>query len=431
MSYTRVSQNFQLTEVSTYVKYLKFELLDFHGHEHYCPLSIVRVHGSNVEDEITIMEEKTNPIEFQSSSQHLDEVDNDDDESANLPKDSQVGGIIGSAIIDLAKRVFRRQTARDMPSSNTVPITASNSLKNDCTQSLLINPVNSSRLRSWRKSDSFKRCIARFLRGLWLRIDSCTEYLSQICFLTNYCCQCPLKSKIPYPKRTTTNIYRHYCGYYHLFVNHLVCRKEQQTRANETLVQRNNPVTPEIVVEVTEKNLTANENSKKITLYTYFSAKTDRFLLSFFPDTINQTNTSVLNSTLTTSNEQPLTIDETLSNEFISMNSTLNETNPLLSSNTTQSNSSRTTADSESTKMESIVTETSSELPSSNNENPSTMPNSLNQQETFQPSLYPQWLKGMLINTKSLPELFKIIEKLNFNLTLSNRYLQELSEHYV
>jgi hypothetical protein len=55
----------------------------------------------------------------------------------------------------------------------------------------------------------------------------------------------------------------------------------------------------------------------------------------------------------------------------------------------------------------------------------------LNNNEAMPPLIASPWLKGMLINTKSLPELFKIIEKLNFNLTLSNRYLQELSQHYV
>ena len=55
----------------------------------------------------------------------------------------------------------------------------------------------------------------------------------------------------------------------------------------------------------------------------------------------------------------------------------------------------------------------------------------LSNNEPFPSMISNPWLKGMLINTKSLPELFKIIEKLNFNLTLSNRYLQELSQHYV
>lgn len=60
-----------------------------------------------------------------------------------------------------------------------------------------------------------------------------------------------------------------------------------------------------------------------------------------------------------------------------------------------------------------------------------TSSSAVNNNEAMPPLIASPWLKGMLINTKSLPELFKIIEKLNFNLTLSNRYLQELSQHYV
>jgi hypothetical protein len=60
-----------------------------------------------------------------------------------------------------------------------------------------------------------------------------------------------------------------------------------------------------------------------------------------------------------------------------------------------------------------------------------TTSSTLNNHEAMPSIISSPWLKGMLVNTKSLPELFKIIEKLNFNLTLSNRYLQELSQHYV
>jgi len=60
-----------------------------------------------------------------------------------------------------------------------------------------------------------------------------------------------------------------------------------------------------------------------------------------------------------------------------------------------------------------------------------TTSSTLNNHEVMPSIISSPWLKGMLVNTKSLPELFKIIEKLNFNLTLSNRYLQELSQHYV
>ena len=61
---------------------------------------------------------------------------------------------------------------------------------------------------------------------------------------------------------------------------------------------------------------------------------------------------------------------------------------------------------------------------------PSTL-NSPNGNEVMPPIISSPWIKGLLVNTKSLPELFKIIERLSFNLTLSNRYLQELSQHYV
>ena len=59
------------------------------------------------------------------------------------------------------------------------------------------------------------------------------------------------------------------------------------------------------------------------------------------------------------------------------------------------------------------------------------LPSTMNNNEAMPSIISSPWLKGMLVNAKSLPELFKIIEKLNFNLTLSNRYLQELSQHYV
>ncbi|CAF4451522.1 unnamed protein product, partial [Rotaria magnacalcarata] len=59
------------------------------------------------------MEENTNLIDSKSLSDIHDDNDNDDDddENNNLSNDQQVGGIIGSAILDLAKRVFRRPTA--------------------------------------------------------------------------------------------------------------------------------------------------------------------------------------------------------------------------------------------------------------------------------------------------------------------------------
>jgi hypothetical protein len=101
-------------------------------------------------------------------------------------------------------------------------------------------------------------------------------------------------------------------------------------------------------------------------------------------------------------------------------------------SNTSNENSSQSSI-SESINIDFNMTELSMETNHIDETTTTTTPSSLshNNNEVVPPIMSSPWLKGMLVNTKSLPELFKVIEKLNFNLTLSNRYLQELSQHYV
>ena len=104
---------------------------------------------------------------------------------------------------------------------------------------------------------------------------------------------------------------------------------------------------------------------------------------------------------------------------------------PVHSSNTSEQSTSQTPL-TESLKNELNGTDPSSDMDITNEGVTNTAsPPSLTTHEIFPPAISSPWLKGLLVNTKSLPELFKIIEKLNFNLTLSNRYLQELSQHYV
>ena len=193
-SSNRTIQSFQVIESTTYLKYVKFELLDFHGREHYCPLSVVRIHGSNVEDAIMTMDDNKNLIDSKSSAdntnrnQNDDDDDDDDDVNNNEPSnDQQVGGIIGSAIFDLAKRVFRRPTTRDTSSTTSIPVTEPNTLKPNCDQSVLNNTNMNHSLNSWRRSDEFKQCIADYLHDLWLKLDLCTIYLSYRCLKLNYC----------------------------------------------------------------------------------------------------------------------------------------------------------------------------------------------------------------------------------------------------
>ena len=258
-SFNRTIQSFQTTESTNYLKYVKFELLDFHGHEHYCPLSVVRIHGSNVEDEIMTMEDNTNLNDLKSSTNIPDENENEDEDDNNdLSSDQQVGGIIGSAILDLAKRVFRRQTIRGTTSTTATPNTEPNALKDNCHQPSRDDAMVNSSLKSWRQSGTFKRCIARFLRGLWSRVDTCIGYLSQICFQSNYCCQCPLTVKST-RARVTLNFYLHPCGYYHVLTNQFVCKKEKSIRVNETLSSPSTLLNGDLLHDLTEKNLASNQ----------------------------------------------------------------------------------------------------------------------------------------------------------------------------
>ena len=264
-TFNRTIQSFQTLESTTYLKYIKFELLDFHGHEHYCPLSVVRIHGSNVEDEIMTMEDNTNSNDAQSLSKIQDENENDDDDDDDLTNDQQVGGIIGSAIIDLAKRVFRRQTIRGgTTSTTTMPIIETNVLKTDCHQSVLNGSITNDSIISWRHSDTFKQCIASFLQGLWSNFNTCTIYLSHICLQSNYCCQCPVIINTDRNNQSTLNLYINPCGYYHTLTNQFVCKKEKFVGLNETILQIPAIINSELTQEFIEKNLTSDKNETVI-----------------------------------------------------------------------------------------------------------------------------------------------------------------------
>ena len=258
-SFNRTIQSFQTLDSSTYLKYVKFEFLDFHGHEHYCPLSVVRIHGSNVEDEIMTMEEHTNSIGDKSLVDVLDENENDDDDDDNNEptNDQQVNGIIGSAILDLAKRVFRRQTIRGTSSTTSIPIIENNVLKTDCHPAILNGSITNGSLTNWHRSEAFKQCIAEFLDGLWSTFDTCTIYLSQICLKFNYCCQCPLTNNQTRSSISTLNIYANPCGYYHILTSQFVCKKSQLIPFNDTLSTSNNG---NLTQEINEKNFTAEKN---------------------------------------------------------------------------------------------------------------------------------------------------------------------------
>ncbi|CAF1087443.1 unnamed protein product [Adineta steineri] len=417
-SFNRTIQSFQTLESTTYLKYVKFELLDFHGHEHYCPLSVVRIHGSNVEDELITMEENTNLVDSNSFTNIQDGTqDDDDDDDNDLSNEQQVGGIIGSAIIDLAKRVFRRQTIRGTISTTSIPITTTNELKTDCHQSVFNNSATNDSIKLWRQSDTFKQCIAEFLEGLWVNFTTCTIYLSHICLKSNYCCQCPstiINNKTNRIK-STLNIYINPCGYYHILTNHLVCEKEKLNNVNKTIPTNLNSESTE---DSSEKNVTIEKNDT-VTIVnesTNVSANQSELNLSNLSSSVNQI---------------PTIIDRTVEQTFA--NNISDETPVVVESEipadiTNETSFQPSTIESTNIDFESVE---STVDPNTIDEIAAATPSTLTNHEAMPPLISSTWLKGMLINTKSLPELFKVIEKLNFNLTLSNRYLQELSQHYV
>lgn len=179
-------------------------------------------------------------------------IQNEDDDDENLINDQQVGGIIGSAIIDLAKRVFHRQTIRSTQSTTPIiPTMETNILEPNCHRTNL----NINKLHNNKK---LKQCISKFLDGLWFKFDTCIIYLSEICFKLNYCCQCRIKI----PKKTTFNFYINPCGYYYILISQFICKKQ--------IIIKNN----EIIQESIEKNNTNEKNDSLI----ISDESNDRFL---------------------------------------------------------------------------------------------------------------------------------------------------------
>ncbi|CAF0799785.1 unnamed protein product [Adineta ricciae] len=427
-SHNRTIQSFQAAASTTYLKYVKFELLDFHGHEHYCPLSVVRVHGSNVEDEIMTMEENTNLVESKRSInirdgiENGDDDDDGDDDNVDVSNDQQVGGIIGSAILDLAKRVFRRSVTRDTLSTTSLPTTLDNTIKPDCRRTDLNDSLVNDSIRSWRQSDIFKQCIAEFLMGLWSEFDTCALYLSQICFKLNHCCQCSLmrtdisndlmrtKNK---GQMSTLNLYINPCGYYHVLTNQFACKREKSIGANKNISTN---VNTSITQDSLEKDLIFDKNDTM--------------------QIVNETESSINNQS--TPNHTSTTFDESqnqsVTNRSIDQIFSANipdELPPALDSQTPTNISDENSSQLSSNEAPPIDPDIFGPSIDTNVIDDASSPTASNYNEPIPPLISSPWLKGMLVNTKSLPELFKIIERLNFNLTLSNRYLQELSQHYV
>ena len=377
------------------------------------------------------MEENTNPTDVSSLSKTAAGDENDDDDANDLSNDQQVGGIIGSAILDLAKRVFRRQTIRGTPSTTVMPTTEASGLKTDCHRSIVNGSISNQSMQSWRHGDLFKQCIAKFLRGHWSTFGTCSIYLSQMCWKSSYCCQCPSTLKQG-RANVTLNLYVHVCGYYHLLVNQFVCKKEKVVRLNETLTSKLalvNAALPDLLgMNSTVEKPIASKIDEQSEFSSPAGARTcalDHYLDATVTGNVSMAN---LNASIMHGIQLQPIVNQTPAKNITRERAFVLE--PVIVGGENNQSASQSNS-SEPVKGTANVTEPTTTDTDPSADVVSTTAATLSNNEPFPSMISNPWLKGMLINTKSLPELFKIIEKLNFNLTLSNRYLQELSQHYV
>ena len=207
------------------------------------------------------MEENTNGNELKVSTANPEENFNEEEENADQTGDEQVGGIIRSAIIDLAKRVFRRPTIPETPPTTTVQTLENDSSKNNCQSSVIRDSSDQSTLKEWSRNGSLKRCIARFLGGFSFKIDPCVAFLSHLCSQSIHCCQCPTISTEQRRKRTL-NLHLYPCGYFHFLTNRLICQKTNDTPANQTINVEMTLNASETIVKTNLPN--PNEQSKTL-----------------------------------------------------------------------------------------------------------------------------------------------------------------------
>ncbi|XP_070582217.1 SUN domain-containing ossification factor-like isoform X2 [Ptychodera flava] len=102
----RTLQSFSIQDQQMFTKYLKVEMLSFFGSEHYCPISILRVFGTSMEEEIIEDSES-------SSGSNEAEVDTDliaeDDLIAGegLKKTNIIAGAIANAVNNIVKHAAK------------------------------------------------------------------------------------------------------------------------------------------------------------------------------------------------------------------------------------------------------------------------------------------------------------------------------------
>ncbi|XP_066293433.1 SUN domain-containing ossification factor-like [Branchiostoma lanceolatum] len=113
MTNERSIQSFPLDE-KLFNKYLKVEMLSHYGSEHYCPLSLFRVFGTSMEEEIEETEQHSETV-----------VDPEDDlfpdESVPLSPDSNLFGSAKDAVLNIVKQAAKVFTGPSDGMASTEP----------------------------------------------------------------------------------------------------------------------------------------------------------------------------------------------------------------------------------------------------------------------------------------------------------------------
>ncbi|XP_078687456.1 SUN domain-containing ossification factor-like [Branchiostoma floridae x Branchiostoma belcheri] len=113
MANERTIQSFPLDE-KLFIKYLKVEMLSHYGSEHYCPLSLFRVFGTSMEEEIE---------ETEQHSETVGDPEDDlfPDESVPLSPDSNLFGSAKDAVLNIVKQAAKVFTGPSDGMASTEP----------------------------------------------------------------------------------------------------------------------------------------------------------------------------------------------------------------------------------------------------------------------------------------------------------------------
>lgn len=100
----RSLQGFKLQN-NGFVKYVKIELLSFHGSEHYCPISLIRIFGTSLFDEVERIE-NSDSKSIEMEADQSDQSSSLFEESLQKISDLDLFNTTKNAIINVVSKAF-------------------------------------------------------------------------------------------------------------------------------------------------------------------------------------------------------------------------------------------------------------------------------------------------------------------------------------